>query len=176
MNKQAISFGNRFINPFSKKSIKNQIITISIWLSVIYLISFIKNISLIGLIITDPSIDLSVIEFLLPFVLFPIALILFLKKKKLGWILINGLLFYQLMGTFFNIIFDIKLHIEKSPFAQSLNSYWFHFILILIMLPFFIFINKKAIINYYNISRQNQLWIIGVIVIILSFIWLKIIF
>jgi hypothetical protein len=93
---------------------------------------------------------------LLPIILFPIAILLFWKKRRIGWILISGmniLLFIQLLGLFL-------WHIKKIPWFEtalvscqgSLSSYFPNIIIHLVVI--LMLMHKTIRVNYHVSGRM----------------------
>jgi hypothetical protein len=122
---------------------------------------------LVKFMLTDNSAgwDLSMVEYFLPLILLPIALILFWLRKKSGWILMAAYLTYSTIGAFGLIIMTWNmgplgipaidnLFPQTSPTTQILTTLFFGGTLWVL--------TKKEIKEHFNIKRQTTIAIIAI--------------
>jgi hypothetical protein len=105
------------------------------------------------------------IEYFLPLVLLPIAIILFWLRKKSGWILLSAYLTYSAIGAIGLVIMTWnmepigvpaldRLFPQTSPTTQILTALFFVGNLWVL--------TKKDIKEEYNINRQTSFATIGI--------------
>lgn len=173
------------INPIAEKTTKRQIKLAAIGLTIIFLIYLIGNWYLIVVSIQDiGNADISSLEYFAPLILFPIGIYGFWKLKKYGWIILTILLTYFVMTTLLSMGLEIKWALQKPIQFESNgllqmqeveNSAWdrlfgtkgypFYIGQLAIFVGFFIFLNKKTVIEKFMISKQTRLLTIGLTVI-----------
>ncbi len=96
---KAKNLGNAFL-PTEKDSAEKNIVSISLLLTVAYLFYFVRDFSLTLILLShSTNWDLSALEHLLPFVIFPIGIYGLYKIKKHGWFIIVALLAYFSLVT-----------------------------------------------------------------------------
>jgi len=100
------------LNPIRTTTLStNQVINrISIAFGLLFLFQAFTQIGLIGFILTDSHSkwDFSVVVYLLPVLVLPVATFLFWRQKKYGWILLFIFLIYSVLTTIVSFILDFR--------------------------------------------------------------------
>ncbi len=169
------------INPVAEKTTERQIKLTAIGLTIIFLIYLVRNWSLAVISVQDiGNADISLLEFFAPIILFPIGLYGFWKMKKYGWIILAILLTYFIVTTMFTIGLETKwalhkpIQFESSGLLQmqeiedfvldrffGKKAFPFYIGQLVVFVGFFIFLNKKVIMEKFVISKRLQLLVIG---------------
>ena len=112
------------INPFHSgiSSTEKNIRIIVIAFAVLFLYQFLKDLKIILLFIKDiPGFPLESSLFLLPYLLLPIATLMFWKRKTIGWILLAAFVVFSTVTTF--VILIQSLLWTSSRFAVFDNLF-----------------------------------------------------
>ncbi|WP_166965394.1 hypothetical protein [Yeosuana marina] len=104
--------------------------------------------------------DFSMVEYFFPIIILPIAVILFWKRKKIGWILLSIFLTYSAFNTV--VLFFMNLGRQPSgiPALENLFPTVSSGVYIMTLLFFggFLFLNcKEEIRNFFKISKQTMI-------------------
>jgi hypothetical protein len=171
-----------FLHPLKEKTTGQAINLITIGLALCYLILLYNQLDLIeALVYVSPGttydlFDLTGIAiFLLPYLIFPVALVYFWRAKKLGWVLLTGFLTYLAMDTVFACYLDIKwatmsgsVRSTTGPLVLTPTDNTIldiilggpglvvHVTQLIILLSLVVFLNNKSVIEKYGIPRQTQ--------------------
>jgi len=169
------------INPIQSgiKTPEKIINLITIIFGIISIYRPFKEYTILHYIFTDSNSgwDLSMVDFLLPLIILPIATYLFWKRKKTGWILMAIFLTYSaIIGL---TIFFMSLNRETSGFGNfealfptvSPISYFLTFVFFSGSLWA---ISKKEIREYYNIKNTTLYKVIGISIIFMGIYLLSI--
>lgn len=157
------------INPIQKSAPTAEklirLITIVFGLNVV--VKWYNEFELIKFILIDDKggWDLGMLEYFLPLLLLPVALILFWLRKKSGWILMAAYLTYSAIRAFGLIIMTWNMEPFGIPSLDSLFPQTSPTTQILITLFFggtLWVLAKKEIIEHYNINRQTTIATISI--------------
>lgn len=157
------------INPIQKSapSVEKLIRLITIVFGLVTVFKWYNEFGLVKFMLTDDigGWDLSIIEYFLPLILLPAAVILFWLRKKSGWILMAAYLTYSAISSFGLIVMTWNteplgipaldsLFPQTTPIAQILTTLFFGGTLWVM--------TKKEIKEHYNINRQTMIAAIGI--------------
>lgn len=157
------------INPIqeSAPTTEKLIRLVTIVLGLIAVFKWYSQFGLVKYMLTDKSAgwDLSMVEYFLPLILLPVALILFWLRKKSGWILMAAYLTYSAISAFGLIIMTWNmeplgipaidnLFPQTSPTTQILTTLFFGGTLWVL--------TKKEINEHFNIKRQTAIATIAI--------------
>lgn len=157
------------INPIQKSAptAEKLIRIITIVFGLISVVKWFNEFGLVKFMLTDDAggWDLSMIEYFLPLILLPAAVILFWLRKKSGWILMAAYLTYSTISVFGLIIMTWNmeplgvpaldsLFPQTSPTTQILTTLFFGGTLWVL--------TKKELKGNYDINRQTTIATIGV--------------
>jgi len=113
--------------------------------------------------------DLSMIEYFFPIIILPIAVILYWKRNKIGWILLSIFLTYSA----FNAVVLFFMNLGRQPSGIPALENIFPrvssgvYIMILLFYGGFLFLNcKERVRSVLKISKQTMLATIGLTLII----------
>ncbi|WP_044400173.1 hypothetical protein [Lacinutrix sp. Hel_I_90] len=113
--------------------------------------------------------DLSMIEYFFPIIILPIAVILYWKRNKIGWILLSIFLTY----SGFNAIVLFFMNLGRQPSGIPALENLFPtvspavYVMTLLFFGGFLFLNcKEAVRNILKISKQTMLATIGFTLIV----------
>lgn len=161
-----------------------KLIIISV-LTIAYISYFVENWELTVLLIHDiKNIDFSALEYFGPLILFPIGIYGFIKVKRYGWIILTILLLYSIFTVslfIINGIIDIfsppvvfknegiiqMQEVENSALNElfGFKDILFYIFQFIIRVSFLFFLNKKAILEEYMISRKIQILVMNLTII-----------
>ncbi len=154
---------------------------ISIVLSIIYLGVLINSAELLWSLFEDfSSIDLSILELLIPFILYPIGIIKFLNFQRNGWIILVVLLTYRGTGEMVSFLLDYS---SSNRFIQDsvaggmmhflgLDNYLIHLILGVGIFSMVLLFNKSSIVEKFQVSKKSRLIAISFAIAPMVLIWL----
>lgn len=112
------------IDPIQKTSPKAErlIGLITIVFGVIAIVKWFNGFELVRIMLVDNTggWDLSMVEYFLPLILLPLAIILFWFRKKSGWVLMASYLTYSAISTLGLIIMTWKMESSNIPAFDSL--------------------------------------------------------
>src|SRR5690606_2657235 len=113
--------------------------------------------------------DLSMIEYFFPIIILPIAVILYWKRNKIGWILLSIFLTYSAFNAV--VLFFMNLGRQPSGIPALENIFPTVssgvYIMILLFYGGFLFLNcKERVRSVLKISKQTMLATIGLTLII----------
>lgn len=113
--------------------------------------------------------DLSMVEYFFPIVILPIAVILFWKRKKLGWILLSIFLSYSALNAI--VLFFMNLGRQPSgiPALENLFPTVSPVVYVMTLLFFggFLFLNCKAEVrNIFKITKATMTVTIGLTLLV----------
>ncbi|MBB3696550.1 hypothetical protein KMW28_24035 [Flammeovirga yaeyamensis] len=117
--------------------------------------------------------DLSVLEVLLPFILFPSATLLFGLRKKIGWILLTSYLTYSAVSTLGLLFLNWNSEPSGIPALESLfpqTSLITYIVMLLFYGGFISILIKAEVKNSYNIESKTSLKTIGFSVVATLFL------
>jgi hypothetical protein len=144
-------------NQHEPRSPETYIKIICFFLAVTTLYQFIKDIGLFKDMLTDLSqCDFSCLAVALPYLFTPIAIILFWKRKKSGWIMIMAYTFLVLILVIALFIYDRQR--EASPFDSIMPRMRpeTYFAQLLIYGAIFLLLCRKSIRDIYGIRLPQQ--------------------
>ena len=173
-----INFG-KLIIPTRKGSLSKNLTSITLFFTAVYIYYLANNFSLTTTLLFQPCYwDLNALEYLLPFLLYPIAIYGFWKIKKYGWYLIVSLLTYSLVTTIFSGLVTYYIYNNSNQeidfsliFTQpNIRTILIHF---LVFFGFILYLNKKNTITYYGIrQRVGFIFVLTLFTVLLAFfIW-----
>lgn len=153
--------------------VKRQILIITLLFGCISVYYFVVNYPILQMIFTDFWIDLSVLLFLAPLFILPVAVVLFWLKKGLGWILLTAYLTFKCVLTIG--MFIITLNYEPLE-ADLIDSFFTQpsasvYILPILFYGVMIWITgKRGLRDYFGIDRAIMFGTIGVTVFLTGLI------
>lgn len=100
--------------------------------------------------ITDISIDIQIL-----LTLFVISVIQLLRKKNSGWIILAWLITCNTLICLYITIYDIVEGVKIKPFI--FYDYRYSVLLLIKVIPFWLFINSKYFTKHLEISKKTQL-------------------
>ncbi|MEM7108944.1 MAG: hypothetical protein AAF519_12020 [Bacteroidota bacterium] len=157
------------INPIQKSAptAEKLIRLITIVFGLITVVKWYNELGLVKFMLTDDTggWDLSMIEYFLPLILLPAAVILFWLRKKSGWILMAVYLTYSAISAFGLIIMTWNMEPLGIPALDSLFPQTSSTTQILTTLFFGVTLwvmTKKEIKEHYDINRQTMIAAIGI--------------
>ncbi|HNO70679.1 MAG TPA: hypothetical protein PKO16_02785 [Bacteroidia bacterium] len=163
------------INPLNTtQHIEGRFIkTICILLAIQWLYAVISQFSMLKFCITDniSNWDISLVLYLIPFVLIPTAIILFWLKKKLGWILLCAFLSYTAFSSIYNFIIHYKSPSTTFDIIFPKPSTFIQIILIFYFGGALIYLCKKPIRDTYMIEKHIMIRVIGIVYILTTIQW-----
>ncbi len=155
----------KLVNPALEKNMIDIKIYIILCLLIPYLIFLSKQYNFLAIFIENPDlITLSTLEILIPIILYPVGLILFYKEKRSGWIILIGLLLYQVFNVILILNMEIQMTINSydvGPFSELMDSiypkkgYVFYIMQLVIGLAIWFYLNKRKFRNYFKINKQT---------------------
>lgn len=173
------SIGALFL-PTEKSSLSKNMLSLCIFLTLSYLFYLIRDFSLTVFIFRDfTNWDLSIVEYLLPFLLFPIGIYGLWKTKKYGWYLIVGLLTYYAFSTFYTGVTTYKYYStnEGQGISNLLDNlfpkpdYPSLILKIVILGGTVIFLNRIKVLELFKIERYKGVLLIVIIGILSTMLW-----
>ena len=182
LKKKAFSIGKLLV-PTEKDDVYTTVKSLCIFLSLSYLYHLIQNFEMIRLWFLDyKHWDLSMVEYMSPYILYPIGIYNLWKHKKRGWYVITGLLTYDVISTVFYSIstyyyfadnsyglFGIMDELMPIPDIKST------LLRVIVLGGIVVFLNKKALLDLYGINKKNGLIFIACIALISTLLWLYLI-
>lgn len=113
--------------------------------------------------------DLSMLEYFFPIIILPIAVILYWKRNKIGWILLSIFLTYSAFNAI--VLFFMNLGRQPSgiPALESIFPTVSPFVYIATVLFFggFLFLNSKiGIRDIFKITKKQMITTIGLTIIV----------
>ena len=87
--------------------------------------------------------------------LFVISVIQLLRKKNSGWIILAWLITCNTLICFYIAIYDIVEGLKIKPFI--LNDYKYSILLVIKVIPFWLFINSKYFTKHLELSKKTRL-------------------
>lgn len=172
--------------PTDKGSIPRNILSFSIFLSLVYAYNIIANYSVLWYTLTDPNyFDFSVVLFVGPFILFPIGIFGLIKSRKFGWYIVSGLLSYYTISLIIDaiIIYQISTQYENGGgggmyyFIEDLipvPAIGVIFVNLLVLSGSVYFLCKKDTLKYFAIHKKDALTFVSVITMLTSVLWWKV--
>jgi len=129
------------VNPIQKETpTESKIIRlISVAFGLLFMFQFYKEFEMIGFLLTNniSSWDFSIISYLIPLIILPIAIVLFYMRKQIGWILFTIYLTFSIVSIIriFGLVlyFILENDMEFSDFPEN------HSIFPSISLPAYLF-------------------------------------
>ncbi|WP_299683997.1 hypothetical protein [uncultured Dokdonia sp.] len=178
LKNKAISYG-KFLIPTEKDTLPKTILSLCIFLSVSYLYYLFNNIrSILHFFIDIANWDLGHIEYLLPYILFPIGIYGLWKSKKYGWYLIVGLQTHFAFSTIYSGIISYKYSMGNTGgLSTILDTLIPRPTILSIVLRFVVlfgivyFLNQPKTLKVFNIKRSTGIIFVAVIFIITSILW-----
>ncbi len=166
------SFGTLFfdlINPIQKSAPTPEklIKLITIVFGLIVVVNWYNEFGFVKFMLTEETgrWDLSMVEYFIPLITLPVAVILFGFRKKSGWILIAAYLTYSAISAFGLIIKTWNkepggISVLDSLFPQISTTT--QILTTLFFVATLWVLTKKEITEYYNINRQTIIITIGI--------------
>lgn len=175
-----IHFGKQII-PTQKGSISKNLRSLSLFLSAVYAIHLVSNISAISTILIHPNNwNTTTLLYIFPFLLYPIAIFGFWKIKKYGWYLTTSLLTYSLVNIVFSGIttyhFYVNVYQETNVFLVLTQSNFRGLIVSFIVLfSLVLYLNKKKTVAYYGVNQVLGAALILILFssVLMSFVWIS---
>lgn len=188
---ETVSNWFRRVNPLTgdKTGASSRILLIGV--IIVYVLYLLQNgETAIGLLQDITGAGIGMLEYLLPFVLFPVGIYGLWKMKKYGWVLLTVLLAYYTVTLLSIMLLDLQgisppvnpgsplqLEMVENPFSFGLqgNERWGVYIgTWLLLAGLLVLINRKRITDIYGISRPTQMWAMGMAALPLLLLWMKI--
>ena len=115
--------------------------------------------------------DFSMVEYVFPIILLPIAVILFWKRLKLGWIMLAVFLTYSALNSIILLSLNLGRQPSGIPFLEEIFptvSAFVYFMSLLFFGGFLFLISKKGVRNILKVSNQTMLLTIALTIIVNS--------
>ena len=154
-------------------------LSLCIFLSLTFLFYLVRDFGLLIAFFSDiGSWDLSVYEFLLPYVLFPIGIFGLWKAKTYGWYIVTGLLTYYAFATIFSGFSLYRFTVGRSDYlfdqiesifpTPSLAAILVRFV---VLFGIVMFLNKAKILEKFKIQKRSGLLFLALIIATTTGIW-----
>ncbi|WP_299768472.1 hypothetical protein [uncultured Dokdonia sp.] len=178
LKNKAISY-SKFLIPTEKDTLPKTILSLCIFLSISYIYYLFNDIRMIIAFFEDiANWDLSYIEYLFPYILFPIGIYGLWKSKKYGWYLIVGLQTYLAFSTIYSGIISYKYSMGSTDGLSAILDTLFPRPTILSIILLFVvlfgivyFLNRIKVLEIFKIKRTNGLLFVLVVFAITSILW-----
>ena len=150
---------------------------ISILFGILFLFQAFTQFGLILFIFTDKSSkwDFSIVLYLLPYILLPVAVFLFWRRKKSGWILLAIFLVYSALITIVTFLMELR---ARNPGESGIDGLFPATSPVTYLVRLFIYcgclwlICKNNIREIYAINNRNLLITIGIgLAVTVTSIW-----
>lgn len=159
--------------PTEKGSTPKNIFSFAIFLSLVYLYYFLTSFSYLWFIISESASEFSLltIEFIAPYLLFPIGIFGLLKTRKFGWYLTCGLLTYYFITTIFTYVLQYKMSLEYGGGDLSLfiDDYYkvpaigAMILNLLVIGGFIFFLLRPGVIKHFSLNKNAGVSFIAVV-------------
>ncbi len=165
--------------PTEKDTLSQNLLSFCIFLTIAYIYYFISDFSLTIAVLSDfREWDVSVIEHLLPLLLFPIGIFGLWKTKKYGWFLIVALLTYYAFSAVYSGIdnYSYSFGDNGGIFGQldnvfpkpSIPSLILRFV---VLGGLVIFLHRTNILKLFKIKKSNRIAMVVVIGVLTTLFW-----
>ncbi len=152
------------LNPVQKEALSaDKIIkTVSVTCFILCLFYLYNEFDMIQFMLTDSTAhwDLATVVSLLPLLVLPVATVLFYKRKKSGWWLLEIFLNYSLISGFTAIVFSLKWN---WPIYTLLCA-------ILLLTGLIYTINRKNVRAVFSINKQDMILSFSITAVMTGFI------
>jgi hypothetical protein len=177
INNYFYSFIDNF-NPVLKElpSSERIIRFVTLIFSAIFIYHFVKLFRILWFMIThvNSGWNLYLVYYLSPLILMPLTIILFWKRKPLGWIFLNIYLANSFLGSFYSFISSFqKINENSSEITKALfqpQSPVVYFGASVFFLSALISVFKKDIRDLYKMDKVKILLTIGLLILIIFII------
>jgi len=113
--------------------------------------------------------DLSMVEYFFPIIILPVAIILFWKRNKIGWILLSIFLTYSAFNAIVLFLMNFGRQPSGIPALENIFPTVSPAVYIITLLFFggFLFLNcKQGVRNIFKVSKQTMIATIGLTIIV----------
>lgn len=178
LEKKAMDIGKLLI-PTQKDTFSKTMLSLSIFLTLSFLFYVFQNFRFLGSLFSDfGDWDLSYVEFLLPYILFPIGIYGLWKIEKHGWYLITGLLTYYAFSTIYSGIISYRNSMSGNSGIFSVLDDIFPKPSILsiifrciVLFGIVIFLNKTEALEKFRIQKTQGLIYLSILFLITTALW-----
>ena len=167
--------------PTEKGSTPKNIFSFAIFLTLVYLYYFLTSFSYLWFIISESATDFNLltIEFIAPYLLFPIGIFGLLKTRKFGWYLTCGLLTYYFITTIFSYVLQYKMSMDYGDGGLSLFIDDFYavpaigaiIINLLVIGGFIFFLFRQGVLIHFSLNKNAGINFIAVLAAISTILW-----